>query len=126
MRATWRGALPSPSPVRSSRPEFVRLLVAHGADINSLGPEGEPFWVYALVDNIGTNSISPDDDDVLEWVFTHPDLLVDLSATGATDALTRALSWKGLVHYVTYLKARAAGDPSLHDGELLGILSARS
>jgi hypothetical protein len=107
--------------VRSSRPEFIRLLVAHDADINSLGPQGEPFWVYALVDNMGASTISPDDDDVLEWVFTHPDLHVDLSATGATDALAKALSWKYLVHYVSYLQARAASDPSLHDGELLGV-----
>ncbi|WP_437807139.1 ankyrin repeat domain-containing protein [Sorangium sp. So ce1078] len=115
------GMIPLTIAVRHSLPNAVRELVAAGADINDVGPEGEPFWVYALVDNTGIfPRLTALDDELLEWVFTHPELDVDLSALGAADALAAALARPPVAHYAAYLNARGTNDSSLSAGELMG------
>jgi hypothetical protein len=115
------GMIPLTVAVRQSRLSDMKLLVASGANIDDVGPDGEPLWAYALVDNAPASSLSPDDDALLEWLCSHPALTVDLTATGASDAIAQGLAAASVAHYARYLQARGEGDPTLQDGELLGI-----
>lgn len=121
----WRnaeGMIPLTVAVRHSQGPMLRQLVRGGADINDVGPEGEPFWVYALVDNAPAASrLTQADDDLCEWVFSHPDLDVELDATGAAEAITLGLSRPPVAHYAAYLKRRGENDPTLADGELIDV-----
>ncbi len=116
------GMSPLTVAIRHSRPGVFKRLVEFGADLNGVGPEGEPVWVYALVDNAPSPSfLGQADDELVEWLFTHPDLVVDLDAPGAADAIAYGLTRNPVVHYTEYLVRRGEDDPTLDDGVLLGV-----
>ncbi len=116
------GMIPLTIAVRHSLPNELRAMIAKGADLDNTGPSGEPVWVYTLVDNdrgLYSDTATPDDDLLMEWLFTHPALKVEWSQTLATTAINNGLKHKSVMRYAQYLAARASHDPHLGDGDLV-------
>ncbi len=106
--------------VRHSMLTELHMLIDAGANLNGVGPMGEPFWAYALADNTGASRLSSDDDALLEWVVLAPDLRVNLSDVGAAAAIGQALRYPAVAAYAAYLQARGNREPSLSAGTLVG------